>query len=312
MSRTIKQIDLGSIVMVRESNSDIEYILTRKDSHGVELLRRHPYSARRMNSTNTTVYDGCEMDAYLINEDTGFLSRFSATLRSNLVNRSISTFTFGDAECHYISRRCYLYSYGDLFMTTPDALYPEVNVTKALMIANNTLGADAARIARDVDNTAVIWWLRSAYSATQFRFVNDYGAAYVGNATYTSYWCRPVLNVSPDTIVSDEGADTIYLLPEEKPRVVEFKGKMGNFPILPRFGCIKVVSNNLVNVSYEVTNNYGDGSPVWQSVENGTQFEFENTQKQTEDFEIGIHCYGETPNLGTGYFEQPEMLVEVD
>ena len=87
---------------------------------------------------------------------------------------------------------------------------------------------------------------------------------------------------------------------------------MGNFPILPRFGCIKVVSNNLVNVSYEVTNNYGDGSPVWQSVENGTQFEFENTQKQTEDFEIGIHCYGETPNLGTGYFEQPEMLVEVD
>ena len=106
MSRTISQIELGSSVYVRENNTDAEYILTRKDSHGVELLRKYCYSARRMNPSNTTVYDGCEMDAWLINESTGFLSLFSATLRSNLVSRSISTFTYGDTECSYISRKC--------------------------------------------------------------------------------------------------------------------------------------------------------------------------------------------------------------
>ena len=311
MSRTISQVDLGSSVYVRENNTDVEYILTRKDSHGAELLRKKPYDARRMNPQNTTVYDGCEMDSWLIDESTGFLSLFSATLRSNLVSRSISTFTFGDTECSYISRKCYLYSYGDLFMTTPDALYPEVNVVIPLMINIGTMSQDTARIARDTNNSVVYWWLRSPNSATAFRGVSSYGNAYGNNASNTSSWCRPVLNVSPDTIVSDSGADIIYLLPEEKPRVVEFKGKMGNFTSLPRFGCIEVISSNLTNVTYKVTNNYGDAEPVWQTVQNHVQFEFSNKTKQTESYEIGIWCYGQTPNLNEGYFEQPEMLVEV-
>ena len=198
-----------------------------------------------------------------------------------------------------------------MYRTTPDALYPEFGCVLPLMTNKGTLDQNSARVARNnADTEAVYWWLRSPGTATQFRSVLLSGVAGNLDASNTGIWCRPVLSVSPDTIVSPEGADVIYLLPEDKPRVVEFKGKFSEFANPVKHGCIRVVSHNLTNVALEVTNNYGDGVPVWQSVENGVQFTFENTQKETENFEIGIHCYGETPNLLEGYFEQPQMLVE--
>ena len=195
-----------------------------------------------------------------------------------------------------------------MFITTPDALYPEVNVVPALMVNKGTIDANSARITRNEANKENIdAWLRSANSAASFWLVyingtaNRYGAA-------NSIWLRPVLNVSPDTIVSDEGADIIYLLPEEKPREVEYIGKIGVASTRPTIGCAKVDTSNLTNTVIKVTNNYGDSVPVWQTVQNGAQFEFTNTQKQTENWELGIWFYGETPNLLTGYSEQPQLL----
>ena len=310
MSRVISQVELGSSVWLRENDTDTEYILTRKDQNGCELLRKYCVSQKRMHSSNVSVYDGCEADQWLTNSETGFLSRFSETLQSNLVNRSISTFTYGDEESHYISRKCYLYSYGDLFMSTPSALYPTVNIILALMLNKNVLDANSARIARNPANTEnVRWWLRSASSATNFWNVVDTGTSYNISASSTVYWMRPVLNVSPDTIVSDEGANIIYLLPEEKPRVVEYKGRIGVASAFPTYGCVKVDTSNLTNTVIKVTNNWGDGVPVWQTVQNDVQFQFANTEKQTENWELGIWFYGETPNLIDGYSEQPQLLI---
>lgn len=311
MSRVISQIDLGSSVWLRENDTDTEYILTRKDQNGCELLRKHCVSQKRMHSSNVSVYDGCEADLWLTNSETGFLSRFSETLQSNLVNRSISTFTYGDSECHYISRSCYLYSYGDLYMSTPSALYPTVNIIPALILNKNVLDANTARIARNSANTEnVTWWLRSANSAPGFWSVSNSGTTVNdGRASSLYYWMRPVLNVSPDTIVSDEGANIIYLLPEEKPRVVEYKGRIGVVSAFPTYGCVKVDTSNLTNTVIKVTNNWGDGVPVWQTVQNDVQFQFANTEKQTENWELGIWFYGETPNLIDGYSEQPQLLI---
>lgn len=72
-----------------------------------------------MNSTSTTVYDGCEADVYLNDTETGFLSRFPVGERTCFQSRSISTFTYGDTVVHSISRRCYLLSYGELFNASP-------------------------------------------------------------------------------------------------------------------------------------------------------------------------------------------------
>lgn len=310
MSRTISQVDLGSSVWLRESDTDTEYILTRKDQNGCELLRKLCVSQREMHSSNVSVYEDCEADRWLTNSETGFLSRFSVALRSNLVNRSISTFTYGDSECHYISRSCYLYSYGDLFMTTPSALYPTVNIVPALILNKNVLDATTARIARNFANTEnVNWWLRSANTAANFWNVGSLGGYGNYYATNRYYWMRPVLNVSPDTIVSDEGANMIYLLPQEKPRVVEYKGKFGVVSVRPTHGFVKIDTSNLTNTVIKVTNNFGDGVPVWQTVQNDVQFQFANTEKQTENWELGIWFYGETPNLLDGYSEQPQLLV---
>ena len=309
MSRTISQIDLGSSVWLRESDTDTEYILTRKDQNGCELLRKHCVSQRRMHSYGS-VYDGCEADQWLTNSETGFLSRFSETLQSNLVNRSISTFTYGDEESHYISRKCYLYSYGDLYSTSTSAFYKEVNIVTALQINKKTWDANTARIARNSANTEdASWWLRSANSAANFWDVIEVGKAGSYYASNPYYWLRPVLNVSPDTIVSDEGANIIYLLPEEKPRVVEYKGRIGVASAFPTYGCVKVDTSNLTNTVIKVTNNWGDGVPVWQTVQNDVQFQFANTEKQTENWELGIWFYGETPNLIDGYSEQPQLLI---
>jgi hypothetical protein len=198
-----------------------------------------------------------------------------------------------------------------MFMTTPDVFYPEVKAFFPLMIHQNTLDQNTARIATDANGSAVGWWLRSPNSATQFRHVSVSGNAYVNNASNTGIWCRPVLSVSPDTVAGIGDAGIVTLLPEEKPRVVEFKGKLSEFAQIPKYGCIQVTSNNLENLMFKVTNNYGDSDPVWQTVQNGVQFAFENTEKTTTNYEVGVHCYGVAPTGETGYFEQPQMLVEV-
>lgn len=216
MLKTLKDVGLGSEVLIKEDNTYKKYILTRKDSQGCELLRKYACAnTRRINSTNTTVYDGCELDQWLTNTETGFLSLFDSNLLSKIVNRSISTYTYGDTECHYIQRNCYLYSYGDMFGTESTNLNPEVGVVGPLMINRGTSDINIARIAKtSAEDYAVSYWLRSAYSATNFWYVYNNGTASNIHATY-SYSVRPVLNVSSDTIVSDEGADIIYLLPEQ-------------------------------------------------------------------------------------------------
>ena len=67
-------------------------------------------------------------------------------------------------------------------------------------------------------SSAVNWWMRSGNSASQFRSVYSYGHAGNGNASYGNYWQRPAISVAPATIVSDEDADEILLLPEEPER----------------------------------------------------------------------------------------------
>lgn len=312
MSRTLKQIELGSTVWLNENGVDVDYILTRKDQNGVELLRKRAYASRQMNPSSTTVYDGCELDQWLTNTETGFLSLFSAALRSNLVNRSISTFTYGDSDYHYISRNCYLYSYGDMFLTAPSALYAEVNIVLALMVNKETMDANSARMCKNNENTsAVSYWLRSANSEAIFWCVNDYGTAVSGNVSRSINF-RPVLNVSPDTIVSDEGAGIIYLLPEEKQRAIEYKGRVGESSTRPKRVLVRVNSYNLETISLKVCNNYGDTIPTWETVALGQETALQNATKQTDNWIIGIQCYGEVIGLSNGYFEEPIIIVEVE
>ena len=303
MSRTLGQLDLGTPVWIAENNVMHEYVLMSKDSSGCIMLRANAVEARRMNPTNVAVYEGSEMDSWLTDDQTGFLSRFDAATLAAIVSRTRPTYSYGDTECHYISRRAFLLTQGELFLSTPTALEPLKNITSSLMIWKGANDSFAARISLNEELLAVSWWLSSPGSATNFFYVNTSGTSSTRSATDANYWARPALNVSADTIVSDEGADPIYLLPSGGYREVSFRGKVGEDTNRPSVAVVEYNAVNLYDVVVEVCNNYGDASPVWMPCTSGQQVTLANNSKQTETWQVGVRCYGKSQSYG--YFDEP-------
>ena len=100
------------------------------------------------------------------------------------------------------------------------------------------------------------WWLRSPYSATAFYNINTNGNSNNNNATNSNNWLRPVLNVSNDTLVSDEGAEQIFILPDPDKAYneVDFKVKVGELERRPNKALVKYEAENLYDVSVKITN----------------------------------------------------------
>jgi len=309
MSRTISQLDVGTSIYIEESGVPKEYILLKKDSAGCILLRAKALEARRINPTNTAIYENSEMDAWLIDDTTGFMSLFDAQTQAAIVSRSRPTYEYGDAECHYISRRAFLLTYGELFLSAPTAIEPLTGLTPVLMIWKGTNDGNSARIAYNEADQAVLWWESSPYSASALYFVDTTGSSFSYYASYSNGWARPALNVSSDTIVSDEGAEIIYLMPSKGYREVEFSGKALELAQRPKKAVVEYNAVDLYDVAVYVCNNYGDSSPTWVPVTSGAEVELTNTVKQTENWEVGVKCYGKSSLYG--YFEEPIIKLEV-
>lgn len=313
MSRTIIDLNTGTEVWLHETINGVEevvpYILIKRDSQGGVLLRKNCSEKKRMNPTNTTVYDGCEADVYLNDTETGFLSRFPAGELTCFQSRSISTFDYGDTAAHSISRRCYLLSNGELFNSVPSVLEPEVGTVYSLLKHGETFNFNDARVAT-LDGSATNWWLRSPGSATSFFRTSDLGTDGIYTASYNGNALRPALNVAPTTIVSDEGADKIYLITDGVTRTVDFQTKVLELPNRPAKALVKYNANNLSNILVQVCNNYGDASPEWVNATSMDEVTFTNTVKETADWQVGIRCYGKSN--GYGFFDEPDVLVEVD
>lgn len=303
MSRTLGQLDLGTPVWIAENNVMHEYVLMSKDSAGCIMLRANAVEARRMNPTNVAVYEGSEMDSWLTDDQTGFLSRFDAATLAAIVSRTRPTYSYGDTECHYISRRAFLLTQGEMFGSPPTALEPLTSLVPALYIWKGTENANTARICKNSIDTVVVWWLSSPNSAANVFVVSDNGTSRNTYASYASFWARPALNVSADTIVSDEGADPIYLFPSGGYREVSFHGKVGEDTNRPSVAVVEYDAVNLYDVVVEVCNNYGDASPVWVPCTSGQQVTLANNSKQTETWQIGVRCYGKSQSYG--YFDEP-------
>jgi hypothetical protein len=262
-----------------------------------------------MNPTNTTVYEGSEMDDYLVNEETGFLSRFDSGTIATLASRSISTYNYGDTEYRSISRKCYLLSYGELYRSTPSATEPDTSVLPALMIFKGTSDPNTARISSIDGHTAINWWLRSPLSAANFYSVHTGGGS-VSGASGSGNALRPALNVAPATVVS-EIADKIYLVaPSDPIKKVQFHGKVLETQLRPKKVLVQYNAVNLSNITVEVTNNYGDPIPVWVDATGQTEVTLTNDEKQTTNWQVGVKCYGES--YGYGYFDEPIVLTEVE
>lgn len=303
MSRTISQLDLGTSVYVSESGADVEYILLKKDVEGCILLRAQALEARRINPTNVSVYENSEMDQWLTDEETGYMSLFNTATKNAIVSRSRPTFNYGDLECRWISRRAFLLTQGEMFGSTPTPLEPLTSLVPALYIWKGTESAGTARICKNAADKAVTSWLSSPSSASSVFCVFTNGLSSADSAAFAYDWARPALNVSADTIVSDEGAETIYLLPSKGYREVSFRGKVGEDTNRPSVAVVEYDAVNLYDVVVEVCNNYGDASPVWMPCTSGQQVTLANNSKQTETWQVGVRCYGKSQSYG--YFDEP-------
>lgn len=310
MSRTIKDLDLGTPIFIDENGVPKKYILISKSADGCIVLRANCYEARRINATNTAVYEDSEMDLWLENEGTGFMSLFTAQQKMAFVARSRPTYAYGDTECHYINRRAFLLTYGELFLSKPTALEPLNNIVPALMLWKHTVDANTARIATDEANHAVYWWESSPFSASAMHYVVTNGSSSNNAAANSGIWARPALNVSSDTIVSDEGASTIYLMPSQGYREVSFSAKASELEARPTKAIVDYTATNLYDVAVEVCNNYGDNNPDWVAATSGQEVNLPNDVKQTENWQVGIRCYGKSASYG--FFEEPIIKLEVE
>ena len=223
MSKAIADLTPGTGVKIREtingSTKLVEYIYLGIDDDGnARLLRETAVCRRRMNNKCVADYDGCEADLWLEDAKDGFLSRFDDATLAALRPTSICfrrVLPSGNTVFPLIDRRVFLLSSRELGV---DGDEPGTCYLDALKKYYDTDDDWDARMAVDDDRSAVNWWMRSGFSASQFRFVYGNGGAGNGNASYGYFWQRPAISVAPATIVSDEDADEILLLPEEPER----------------------------------------------------------------------------------------------
>ena len=313
-SRYISQLTPGCAVYVDENGVHTPYIYLGLDGSGnARLLRHYAVVAKRMHSANVAHYDGCEADLWMENEQTGFLSRFDAATINALEPTTIcmSDYTLnegGTVEYPEITRRCMALSYKELGYGGSET---DKSFLAALQTYYNTTNANTARIGRSSDETAVFWWMRSGFSASQFRYVSNGGGAYGSNATNGGSWQRPAISVAPATIVSDEGADSIFLLPEGRRTYWEISATalLGSSAQRPKKAKLMIAETSISEATYQVSNNAKDAAPVWVNCQNGGVCELTNTAKETDAYELGVKIHAKS-GVHTGHVGEPVLIVE--
>ena len=312
-SRYISQLTPGCAVYVDENGVHTPYIYLGLDGSGnARLLRHYAVVAKRMHSANVAHYDGCEADLWMENEQTGFLSRFDAATINALEPTTIcmSDYTLnegGTVEYPEITRRCMALSYKELGYGGSET---DVSFLAALQTYYDTTNANTARIGRSSDETAVVWWMRSGFSASQFRFVGYIGLAGYNFATYGG-WQRPAISVAPATIVSDEGADSIFLLPEGRRTYWEIQATalLGSSAQRPKKAKLMIAETSITEATYQVSNNAKDANPVWVNCQNGGVCDLANTSKETTDYELGVKIHAKA-SVYNGRVGEPVLIVE--
>lgn len=319
MSRTLGDLTAGTCIYVDETvsgvTSHVPYIYLGVDDNGNgRLLRQYLLGTKRMHSSNVASYAGCEMDLWLENTESGFLSRFDSDVISSLQNTTIKYVDYnqsGDTtpEVLEISRKCFLLSYSEMGYSNDAAGNEGTSFLPALQTFTGKTG-NAAKIGYNESEQASNCWLRSAYSTAAFRVVLTNGNAYISNASYTYNRPRPALSVALATIVSDEGADPIFLLPEGRTTTwnIDMDMELGVSENLPTQAKVMIATSEITSLTIQISNNYLDDSPTWQTVTNNQTAILSNTEKTSENWGIGIKIHAESPKP-SGYIGEPVVMI---
>ena len=318
MSRTIADLTAGTLIYIDETVSGttthVPYIYLGEDDYGkCRVLRQYAPQTKRMHSSNVASYAGCEMDTWLENT---FINRFDAATQNALVNTTIKYVDYtksGDstAQVLEIARRIFLLSYSEEGYGNDAAGNEGKSFLSALQTFTGKTG-NGARVTYNQSGTAVSSWLRSAYSTTYFRYVGTGGSASYG-ASNTNYYPRPALSVAPATIVSDEGAEQIFLLPDGRRTTwdVSVEMELGESEDRPKSAYVELATTSISSCTIQITNNYGDTTPVWATVGSNGICNLNNSTKETTNWKVGIKISAQA-NSPTGYIGEPAVVIATD
>ena len=317
MARTISQLTAGAKIYIDEfengSAVHTPYIYLGLDESGnARVLRELAAVAMPMNESGIVSYDGCDADLWLEDAESGFLSRFDAATRDALQSTSILYVDYtksadGTAQVLGIARRCFLLSYSEEGYGNDPAGSEGRSYLAALQSYTGKTG-NAARVTFQKSGAVAIAWMRSAASSALFRFVYSPGSAGSGGSRANN-WLRPALSFAPTTPVSDEGAESIFLLPDGRRMSWDINATMslGKTAQRPASCKLMIPHDSFTALAVQVCNNYGDDAPTWIDCADGGEAPF-GMVKTAQDWELGVKLHAEAaaPNHTIG---EPAMIV---
>ena len=290
MARPISEIELTEVLHYTETingtTQTVAYWPIRKDADGVVLLRKNVLDqTRQMNRTNDATYIDSLMDTWLNDAGAGYLSYFDEKMRACIIPSSIKIKPYNSDVVTEIVREAYLLSESEV---TNGGVEGE-SILPILKLHTGETNDDAARKATNSVGDAVGCWLRSAFSANQFRGVNLKGAISSYSAS-NFYAARPVFKVANNTLVSDKMADTIYILPDaSKPyHELSFTAFLGNSVKRPKRAKVQVSITGASAQTIQISNNAKDANPAWVACEPDQVVELPNASKETALWELGV------------------------
>ena len=314
MARAIETIDLSEELWYEETVNGVttttKYWPIRKDSDGVVLLRAEALTGRRINPTNVAAYIDSEMDTWLNNADDGYISYFDAKMQACIIPTQIKVKPYDATDVTEIARQAFLLSESDVVAAggvEGDSILSALKTHR-----DNATNDNTARIAYNSAGSAVYWWLRSAASSEQMRYVNTSGSIDGFDASYAWLCPRPAFKVRNGTMVSDSGEDTIYILPDATHlyRELEYVVVCGETDTRPKKAKVEVEITNATESQICVSNNAGDANPAWVECQNGIAVDLPNETKETDKWKLGVKIYAKSG--GRAVCGEPAVIVEVD
>lgn len=318
MARTMSAIELTEELWHEETIDGtatlVKYLPLAKSEAGNVLLMRDVAIPKRMNATNSAIYIDCEADGWMNDAETGYLARMSPAMRAHILTSTVKVKPYGSDEITEIARQVFVLSASEMGFTGTDIPAEGDSILLALKAHRNTTNDNTARIGYNDAGTAVICWLRSASSAEQFRAVFASGYLRSDNASATWICIRPAFWVAADTMVSDLGEDTIYILPDDSKlyREAQLTAYVGQAAQRPKLVKVEADITNATEHTVHVSNNARDAEPVWVPCTLGTPVELTNTTKTTDNWELAVKIYAKNANGGRSKIGEPVVMAVLE
>lgn len=284
-----------------------------QQGNSVLIMPQYVYETHRMELQNVVdTYNGSDMDTYLTSTDaTGHRMKYlSEAFRNILVSTTIEAYVISSDTTITMSRDIFLASEAEVVAS--GAVHAEgVSYLSALKTATGETNDNNAKKAYNTAGVAQYWWLRTPISTSQFRCVGSNGGVY-GNNAANGYYVRPLYSVAPATLVSDAGAETIYLFPDETTpyRELDVEIGMGTSAKRPKKARVITTVTKATESSIKATNNFGDTNPTWETVAADGTVTFSNTTKTTDNWELGVKIYAKSQDKAEA--TEPAMIVETE